>query len=147
MNNELNKKIENNIQLSEKIEKNKELNKKIEKNNENELNKKIEKNIQMEKKKEKSEKSDEINKKEEIPLLIIDVNIGQGIKKKIYVYEGDTAENLAENFANEYNLEPDIKSRLENLIHNHMQRLLRIDEEENLPSTRKYKNVYRIKSS
>ena len=128
--------------MDKKKEKNIELNKKIENNNE--LNKKIEKNIQLDK---KIEKSDEINKKEEIPLLIIDVNIGQGIKKKIYVYEGDTAENLAENFASEYNLEPDIKNRLESLIHNHMQRLLRIDEEENLPSTRKYKNVYRIKSS
>ena len=140
--NELNKIIEKNNQMDQTKEKNIELNKKIENNNE--LNKKIEKNIQLDK---KIEKSDEINKKEEIPLLIIDVNIGQGIKKKIYVYEGDTAENLAENFANEYNLEPDIKNRLESLIHNHMQRLLRIDEEENLPSTRKYKNVYRIKSS
>ena len=140
--NELNKIIEKNNQMDKKKEKNIELNKKIENNNE--LNKKIEKNIQLDK---KIEKSDEINKKEEIPLLIIDVNIGQGIKKKIYVYEGDTAENLAENFASEYNLEPDIKNRLESLIHNHMQRLLRIDEEENLPSTRKYKNVYRIKSS
>ena len=140
--NELNKIIEKNNQMDKKKEKNIELNKKIENNNE--LNKKIEKNIQLDK---KIEKSDEINKKEEIPLLIIDVNIGQGIKKKIYVYEGDTAENLAENFASEYNLEPDIKNRLESLIHNYMQRLLRIDEEENLPSTRKYKNVYRIKSS
>ena len=136
------KSTEKNNALNKKIENNKQLNKKIEKNVE--LNKKLEKNIQMDKKKEKS---DEINKKEEIPLLIIDVNIGQGIKKKIYVYEGDTAKNLAENFANEYNLEPDIKNRLESLIQNHMQRLLRIDEEENLPSTRKYKNVYRIKSS
>ena len=171
---ELNKKLEKNTEPNKKTEKINELNKKIEKNNENELNKIIEKNNQMDKKKEKNielnkkiennnelnkkikkniqldkkiEKSDEINKKEEIPLLIIDVNIGQGIKKKIYVYEGDTAENLAENFASEYNLEPDIKNRLESLIHNHMQRLLRIDEEENLPSTRKYKNVYRIKSS
>ena len=69
-------------------------------------------------------------KKEGIPLLIIDVNIRQGVKKKIYVYEGDTPEALAEKFANEHNLEKETKDKLQNLIHNHMLRLLtRIDEE------------------
>ena len=33
------------------------------------------------------------------PLLIIDVNIRAGEKKKLYVHEGDTAEELAEEFA------------------------------------------------
>ena len=37
-----------------------------------------------------SENEGDPEKKEEIPLLIIDVNIRQGVKKKIYVYEGDT---------------------------------------------------------
>jgi len=138
---ETNKKEEKSLKLNQKEEKNLE-NKKEDKNVQ--VAKKEEKNIQIIKKKEKN---DEINKKEEIPLLIIDVNIGQGLKKKICVYEGDTAEYLAENFANEYNLDPEMKNRLESLIHNHMQRLLRRDEEESLPNTRKYKNVYRIKSS
>ena len=35
------------------------------------------------------------DKNDDIPLLIIDVNIRQGVKKKIYVYEGDTAESIA----------------------------------------------------
>ena len=51
-------------------------------------------------------------------------------KKKIYVYEGDTPEGLANKFAEEHNLEPETKEKLQNLIHNHMVRLLtRIDEE------------------
>ena len=69
-------------------------------------------------------------KKDGIPLLIIDVNIRQGVKKKIYVYEGDTPEGLAQKFALEHNLEEETKNKLQNLIHNHMVRLLtRIDEE------------------
>ena len=84
--------------------------------------------------------------KSEIPLLIIDVNIGQGIKKKIYVYEGDTAEELAQNFAKENNLEEEVKNKLKSLIESHMERLLTRIEEENGPNQRKYKNVYRIKS-
>ena len=70
------------------------------------------------------------NKKDGIPLLIIDVNIREGIKKKIYVYEGDTPADLAEKFANEQNLDVETKNKLQSLIHNHMLRLLtRIDEE------------------
>ena len=72
----------------------------------------------------------ELDKKEGIPLLIIDVNIRQGVKKKIYVFEGDTPEGLAEKFSKEHNLEPQTKEKLQNLINNHMLRLLtRIDEE------------------
>ena len=72
----------------------------------------------------------ELNKKDEIPLLIIDVNIKQGIKKKIYVYEGDTPQLLSEKFARENNLDLDIQNKLQNLIHHHMFKLLtRIDEE------------------
>lgn len=36
-----------------------------------------------------------------IPLLIIDVNLRPGEKKKIYVFDGDTADGLAENFSKE----------------------------------------------
>ena len=93
-------------------------------------------------------KIEETNQKEVIPLLIIDVNIGQGIKKKIFVYRGDTAEGLAEKFAKEYDLNEETKKKLEGLIFHHMQRLLnRIEEEVETPGSSKYKNVYRIKNS
>ena len=50
--------------------------------------------------------------------------------KKIYVYEGDTPESLADKFSKENNLEEETRNKLQNLIHNHMVRLLtRIDEE------------------
>ena len=92
-------------------------------------------------------KKEEMNQKSAIPLLIIDVNIGQGVKKKIYVYKGDTAEGLAENFAKEYNLSDENKKKLEDLILYHMRRLLiRYDEEEDIPNSMKFKNIYPAKN-
>ena len=73
-------------------------------------------------------------KKDEIPLLIIDVNIRQGVKKKIFVYEGDTPEDLADKFAKKHNLEPETKNKLQSLIQSHMMRLLTKIEEENQSS-------------
>jgi hypothetical protein len=46
--------------------------------------------------------SGEPEKKDAIPLLIIDVNIRPGVKKKIYVFDGDTADALAEKFSKEH---------------------------------------------
>jgi hypothetical protein len=48
--------------------------------------------------------SDTINldKKDAIPLLIIDVNIRPGVKKKIYVFDGDTPDGLSEKFSQEH---------------------------------------------
>ena len=81
----------------------------------------------------------EKDKKEEIPLLIIDVCVGDGIKKKIFVFEGDTPDKLADNFAKEFNLDIETKNKLQTLIHSHMVRLLtRIDEEN--PSEKKPNN-------
>ena len=84
-------------------------------------------------------------KKEGIPLLIIDVNIRQGVKKKIYVYEGDTPEGLAEKFAKEHNLEEETKNKLQNLIHSHMLRLLTRIEEENLSISEKSQTTHNNK--
>ena len=84
-------------------------------------------------------------KKEGIPLLIIDVNIRQGVKKKIYVYEGDTPEGLAEKFAKEHNLEEETKNKLQNLIHSHMLRLLTRIEEENQSISEKSQTTHNNK--
>ena len=80
-------------------------------------------------------------RKDEVPLLIIDVNIKQGIKKKIYVYEGDTPEVLADKFAKEHNLEPETKTKLQSLIHSHMVKLLTRIDEENQSVSEKSQNV------
>ncbi len=41
-------------------------------------------------------------KKDAIPMLIIDVNVRPGVKKNIYVYDGDTSEALAVRFSKEH---------------------------------------------
>ena len=100
---------------------------------------------------EKSNKTEEENiseneidkeKNEDIPLLIIDVNIRQGVKKKIYVYEGDTPEALAEKFSKEQNLDNETKNKLQSLIHTHMQKLLTRIEEENQSNSEKSQKVH-----
>jgi hypothetical protein len=78
----------------------------------------------------KDKEGDINDKKDEIPLLIIDVNIRPGVKKKINVYDGDTAEALATKFAKEHNLDRKTEVTLTQLIQSHMSKLLmRIDEE------------------
>ena len=86
-------------------------------------------------------------KKDEIPLLIIDVNIRQGVKKKIFVYEGDTPEELAEIFAKEHNLEVETKNKLKSLIHSHMLRLLTRIDEENQSISEKSQNTKNQKNN
>ena len=92
-------------------------------------------------KKDISNSEGDPERKDEIPLLIIDVNIRQGIKKKIYVYEGDTPEILADKFAKEHNLEPETKNKLQSLIHSHMVKLLTRIEEENQSVSEKSQNI------
>ncbi len=75
------------------------------------------------------------------------MNIRQGVKKKIYVYEGDTPEALAEKFAKEQNLDTETKNKLQSLIHTHMQKLLTRIEEENQSNSEKSQNVQNRKNS
>ena len=66
------------------------------------------------------------------PILEIDVNLKHGVKKKVIVYEGDTANDLAENFAEQNGLGEKMKNKLVILIQNEMDKLLnKITEEEN----------------
>ena len=69
-------------------------------------------------------------KENENPILQIDVNLKHGLKKKVYVYEGDTAEELANNFSIENGLDDKMKKKLKTLIQQEIDKLLtRIDEE------------------
>ena len=97
-------------------------------------------NFIIENNKEEKVQEEEINKKEEMPLLIIDVNIGNGVKKKIYVFEGDTSDVLAENFAKENNLDKETKNKLQNLIQKHMETILSRIVEENQSNSEQYQN-------
>ena len=42
-----------------------------------------------------------LKSEDKVPLLIIDVNLKPGVKKKIYVFDGDTPEQLALKFSQE----------------------------------------------
>lgn len=46
------------------------------------------------------------------PLLYVDVNLGPGKSERIVVYDGDTAESLAEKFANSHGLDYNMKGKL-----------------------------------
>ena len=72
-----------------------------------------------------------INKHEnETPILQIDVNLKHGMKKKVFVYEGDTSENLAKEFSEENGLDDKMRKKLQMLIQQEIDKLLtKIDEE------------------
>ena len=66
-------------------------------------------------------------------MLIIEVNLRPGVKKEVFVFEGDTADVLADNFAKENDLDDLVKEKLKNLIQMKMSQVLtKIDEEENV---------------
>ena len=136
---------DNNFNLNNKegeiTEKTENKNNKIE-NKDNNIDNKLENKDNNEGVEKKSENEGEPEEKDDIPLLIIDVNIRQGVKKKIFVYEGDTPEELAEKFAKEHNLEIETKNKLQSLIHSHMLRLLTRIEEENQSISEKSQNAH-----
>ena len=128
----------------ENIEKQNNINMQRDDSNNNSNNLENQQNNQEE---ENNENEGDPNRKDEIPLLIIDVNIRQGVKKKIYVYEGDTPEELADKFAKEHNLEIETKNKLQSLIHSHMVRLLTRIEEENQSISEKSQNNHNQKNN
>ena len=48
------------------------------------------------------EQEEEEVENERVPLLFVDVNLGQGKAERIIVYEGDKSETLARRFAEEH---------------------------------------------
>ena len=73
-------------------------------NNDNNINNNSETN--------NSEKKNPENKE---PLFIIDVNIEEGLTKKIYIFEGDTPKILAQKFCKENKLDIETQNKLENI--------------------------------
>ena len=49
-------------------------------------------------------------------LLYVDVNLGPNKSERIIVYEGDTAEALAESFSKSHGLDENMKSKLAQLL-------------------------------
>ena len=71
------------------------------------------------------------------PLFIIDVNIEEGLTKKIYIFEGDTPKILAQKFCKENKLDIETQNKLENIINNQMKNPLGKIDEENFSSSDK----------
>ncbi len=63
-------------------------------------------------------------------MLFVDVNLGDSGNKRIIVYQGDTAEGLAEKFGNECNLDESMKEKLTQMLQGQITNdLEKIDEE------------------
>ena len=104
---------------------NKKNNNKNKHNNENIIKNENNNNINLEQ--NNSEQKSQENKE---PLFIIDVNIEEGLSKKIYIFEGDEPKILAQKFCKENNLDFETQNKLENIINNQMTNpLVKIDEE------------------
>ena len=61
-----------------------------------------------------SDMQDKIDERD--PKLYVDVNIGKNGMERIVVYEGDTAESLAEQFCEKHKLNKDMKEKLKILL-------------------------------
>lgn len=65
------------------------------------------------------------------PMLYVDVNLGTSGTQRIVVYEGDTAEGLAEKFSLEFNLDESMKEKLTIMLQQQIAGVLeKIDEEQ-----------------
>ncbi len=50
------------------------------------------------------------------PLLYVDVNLGNSGTQRIVVFDGETAEKLAEDFAKKWNLDATMEERLTQML-------------------------------
>lgn len=64
-------------------------------------------------------------------MLFVDVNLGNSGTQRITVYEGDTAEGLAEKFAVEHKLDESLKRKLTDMLEKQISGVLeKVDEEQ-----------------
>lgn len=67
-------------------------------------------------------------------MLFVDVNLGPNDQRRIVVYEGDDARQLAENFCHENDLDEDTLNKLEMLLLQQIAAVLtKISEDEESP--------------
>ena len=107
-------------------------NNKIKQNNESLINTDNNNNNNSEKNNSEQKK---LENKE--PLFIIDVNIEEGLTKKIYIFAGDTPKILAQKFCKENKLDIETQNKLESIINNQMKNPLGKIDEENFSSSDK----------
>ena len=74
---------------------------------------------------------------EEAPLLFVDVNLGPNDQRRIVVYEGDDARQLAQNFCQENDLDEETLDKLEMLLLQQIAAVLtKISEDEESPNNK-----------
>jgi len=84
-----------------------------------------------EEKEDKSEgNSGQEQEDERVPILFVDVNLGQGQTQRIVVCEGDSLEDLARKFLEEHELDTSMEKRLVELLASQIDKLLEPIEEE-----------------
>jgi len=68
---------------------------------------------------------------DKVPLLFVDVNLGQGKSERIVIYEGDDSLTLANQFSEKHGLDAGMKVKLKEMLDSQIAGLLaRIEEEE-----------------
>jgi len=68
---------------------------------------------------------------DKVPLLFVDVNLGQGKSERIVIYEGDDSLTLANQFSDKHGLDAGMKVKLKEMLDSQIAGLLaRIEEEE-----------------
>ena len=71
-----------------------------------------------------------VEEDDSIPLLFVDVNLGEGKMDRIVLYEGDEPEEVAEEFAQEHSLDRSMCKKLTELLQQQMAGVLSKIEEE-----------------
>ena len=81
---------------------------------------------------EKQEEVEEVEEQDEpVPLLYVDVNLGNNLMKRIVMYEGDDPEEKATEFAIQNKLDDQMLEKLKELLKRQINGVLgRIDEDE-----------------
>ena len=70
------------------------------------------------------EGEDKEEEEEEIPILFLDVNFGNGEITRIVMYENDTPQELADAFCKEHNLDEQKRDKLIEIIEKHLHNML-----------------------
>jgi hypothetical protein len=77
------------------------------------------------------EEEEDAENNDKVPLLFVDVNLGQGKSERIVIYEGDDSLTLANKFADKHGLDSVMKGKLKEMLDSQIAGLLaRIEEEE-----------------
>jgi hypothetical protein len=85
---------------------------------------KLEKEMDQEVEGEGVEEGEEEEQSDQIPLLFVDVNLGEGNTDRIVLYDGDSPSQVAQQFSERHNLDPSMTVKLTDLLTQQMNGVL-----------------------